>query len=173
MNDLGQFVIPFRGLKPGNHQYHYEIDEPFFDHFEFGEIKKGHVSVRLDVEKEENLLVLHFHFQGNVEVPCDRCAELFSLPISGEDTLIVKPGSGYYEENEEIQVIPESESQLDVSPFIYEYVHLLLPLRRVHPEGENRESKCNPEILKKLNPAERSNNPDPRWEALNKLRDKL
>ena len=173
MNDLGQFVIPFGGLKPGNHQYDFEIDDLFFDHFEFGEIKKGHVSVRLDLEKEAKLLVLNFHFRGNVEVPCDRCAEPFSLPVAGNDRLIVKSGSGYYEENEVVQVIPEGESQLDVSPFIYEFIHLLLPVRRIHPERRNGESTCNPEILKKLNAEEKSNDPDPRWEALKKLRDKF
>lgn len=173
MKDLGQFVIPFGGLKPGMHQYLFEIDDLFFEYFEFGEIKKGLVSVRLDLEKDENLMVLNFLIRGNVRVPCDRCAELFSLPISGEDQLIVKSGSGYYEENETIQIIPEGETQFDVSPFIYEYIHLMLPIRRVHPDGENGESTCTPEILKKLEAAGKSEIPDPRWEVLGKLRDKF
>jgi uncharacterized protein len=173
VGDFGQFVIPFGGLKQGNHQYPFEIDESFFDHFEYGEIKKGTLSVGLDLEKEGNLLVLNFNFRGQVEIPCDRCGELFSLAISGNDRLIVKSGSGYYEEDEMIQVIPEGESQIDVSPFIYEFIHLLLPIRRVHPDDMNGESTCNPEILKKLDPEQKSSMPDPRWEALNKLRDKL
>lgn len=171
MDYFKQFVIPFGGLKPGTHQFEFEIDDLFFEHFEYAEIKKGLVSVRIDLEKEENLLVLNFHFQGTLTVPCDRCFEFFTLPVEGDERLIVKFGSGYYEENEEVQVIPVGETQIDTSSFIYEYIHLLLPIRRIHPEDDSGESTCDKDVLSRLNAPAKPSAPDPRWEVLNKLRD--
>lgn len=170
MDYLKLFVIPFGGLKPGNHQFSYEIDDLFFEQFEYSEIKRGAIKVSIDLEREEKMLVLHFSIEGTVEVNCDRCAVPFSFPVKGEETLIIKFGQDYHEEDDEIQIIPEGEKQLDVSPFIYEYIHLLIPSRKVHPEDENGISECDPEVIKRIEERENSSGPDPRWEVLKKLK---
>jgi uncharacterized protein len=164
-----QFVIPFGGLKPGNHHFVFGIDDTFFKHFEYSEIKEGKITVDIDLEKEEKVLVFSFSFNGKVILPCDRCFEPMELAISGSDRLVVKFGTAYYEENEDLQIIPEGESNFDVSPFIYEYVNLLVPFRRVHPDDENGNSTCDPEILKKLDYLSEKHEPDHRWDALNDL----
>jgi len=172
MDYLKQFVIQFGGLKPGVHQFSFLIDDLFFEHFEYSEIKKGEVSVLIDLEKEEKMLVLHFAIDGKVEFPCDRCYLPFWLDIKGEENLIVKFGKDYHEENEDIQVIPEGEHHIDVSPFIYEYIHLLMPFRKVHPEDEDGNSLCDPEVIKRIDEREALSEPDPRWEILKKLKTK-
>ncbi len=169
MDYFKQFVIPFSGLKQGIHHFEFGIDDTFFEHFEYSEIRKGSLAVRLDLEKEEKLLVLMFSFEGIITMPCDRCFEPVDLPLSGSDHLVVKFGEGYYEEKEDLQVIPEGQSQLDISPFIYEFVHLHLPARRVHPEDPDGNSMCDPEILKKLDELTDRHAPDPRWDVLNDL----
>jgi len=55
---------------------------------------------------------------------------------------------------------------------LYEYVHLLLPIRRVHPEDEKGKSACDPEIIRLLEASPRPSEPDPRWEILNTLKTK-
>jgi uncharacterized protein len=172
MDYLKQFVIPFGGLKPGHHQFSFEIDDKFFEQFEHSEIKKGHFFIEIDLEREEKVLNLIFSISGKIEVHCDRCFETFYMPVSGKERLIVKFGDSFHEENEEVQIIPLGETQIDVSTFIYEYVHLLLPVRRVHPEDENGNSLCDPEIIKKIDERETASEPDPRWEALKKLKSK-
>ena len=172
MDFIKEFVIPFGGLKIGIHHFDFEIDDQFFEHFKYSEIKKGKVTVHLKMEKEEKMLLLKFSLEGNVRVPCDRCYEPVDIRINGDESLIVKPGDGYYEESEEIQIIPEGDTQLDISPFLYEYVHLLLPVRRTHPEDENGKSLCNPEIVKRIDEISTSLEPDPRWEILKKLKTK-
>jgi uncharacterized metal-binding protein YceD (DUF177 family) len=169
MDYFRQFVIPFSGLKQGIHRFDFEADDLFFEHFEYSEIKNGRISVGLNLTKEENLLVLDFTFDGQVTLPCDRCFEPVDLRIQGKNRLCVKYGSGYYEENEALQIIPEGETQFNVSPFIYEFIHLLLPVKRIHPEDENGESRCNPEVLKMLEDLSEKHAPDPRWEVLNDL----
>jgi uncharacterized protein len=172
MDYLRQYVIQFGGLKPGVHQFTFLIDELFFEHFEYSEIKKGKVPVDLSLEREEKMLVLHFTIEGFVEVLCDRCYSPFSQPVKGKETLIVKFGKDFHEENEEVQIIPEGELHIDVSPFIYEYIHLLLPYRKVHPEDEEGNSLCDPEVIKRIEERETLSEPDPRWEVLKKLKTK-
>jgi uncharacterized metal-binding protein YceD (DUF177 family) len=172
MNSLAQFIIPVTGLKPGSHQFDFEIDDSFFEHFEYSEIQKGKINLHLVIEKEDNILVLLFNFNGHVGIPCDRCYEPFDLTLEGKERLILKFGSDYHEESEEIQVVPIGENHFDISPFIYEYIHLSLPVRRIHPDDESGESICDPEIIHRLEDFPSSPGPDPRWEALTALKKK-
>lgn len=172
MNYFRQFIIPFSGLKLGEHEYDFQIEKKFFEHFEYSEIKEGSIDVHLRLEKEEKMLQLHFTIHGDVVVPCDRCNEPVGLGIDDEEDLIVKFGSDWIEESDMVQIIPENETQLDISPFLYEYIHLALPARRVHPDDENGNSQCDPDVLKRLEETETTAEPDPRWEILKKLKTK-
>ena len=170
MNYFAQFIIPVTGLKPGSHQFDFEIDDSFFEHFEYSEIRAALINLHLLIEKEDNLLVFHFDFKGRVNVPCDRCYEPFDLPVEGKERLILKFGSNFHEESEEIQVVPVGENHFDVSPFIYEFILLSMPVRRVHPDNEEGESTCDPEVIRLLEDNTPPSEPDPRWEALAKLK---
>ncbi|MBE0646353.1 MAG: DUF177 domain-containing protein [Bacteroidales bacterium] len=170
MKPLDSFIIQFRGLKPGIHRYNLQIDKTFFNHFEQSEISEGDLTVHIDLEKEERMLLFQFDIDGNVTLPCDRCTDPVTIPIHGNERLIVKFGEAFQELDEEIQIIPESETSFDVSPFLYEYIHLLLPMKRVHEEDDKGSSSCNPDMLNKLNELLYSRTQDPRWEKLDKLR---
>ena len=169
MKALEEFVIPFMGLKEGVHDYSFDIDEGFFESFEYSEVKQGDVHVDVSMEKQERMLIFSFSIQGEVELPCDRCLAPLNLPIEGKYRLIVKFGQEYEEESEEILVIPETDSRINISSFIYEYIILLLPYKRVHPEGEDL---CDREVIDKLNEHSEQTT-DPRWEALKDLKDKI
>lgn len=171
MDYLKQFLIPFSGLKIGNHAFDFEIDPSFFEKFETSEIHSGSVQVHLDMEKQDRMLILDFNISGTVALPCDRCGEPLYLAINGTEKLFVKRDDRYEEESEDVQIIPETDNVLDISSFIYEYIHLLLPARRIHPDDEKGDSRCDPEILKKLKELSENHTPDPRWEILQKLRD--
>ncbi len=172
MDYLEQYIIPFGGLKPGEHPFNFEIDSTFFDRFEYSQIKNGHLFVDLVLDKQENMLVFSFTLHGEVVVPCDRCNESLTLNIEGVEELIVKFGTDYHEENELIQIIPEGTRRFDIGPFIYEYIHLLLPAKKVHPDDDQGNATCNPEILKRMESPEESGETDPRWEVLKKLKTK-
>jgi uncharacterized metal-binding protein YceD (DUF177 family) len=172
MKDLAQFVIPFGGLKPGKHQFEFEIDESFFKHFEYSQVKQGQIHVHADLEKEETLLVFSFRLEGMVVVTCDLCNEPLEAEVKGTEQLIVKFGPDYHEESETVQVIPEGDKKIDLSPFLYEYVHLLLPVRRVHPPDAEGNPSCDPEILKRMDTRPASVETDPRWDVLKQLKTK-
>ncbi|MCX6245971.1 MAG: DUF177 domain-containing protein [Bacteroidetes bacterium] len=172
MNYFNQFIIPVAGLKPGSHQIDLEIDDTFFEHFEYSEIRNGLVNVHLDAEKEETMVVFNFDFEGHVRIPCDRCYEPFDLDIRGNERLILKFGSDFHEESEDVQVVPVGENHFDISSFIYEYIILALPARRVHPENESGENLCNAEVIRLLNENAGPAETDPRWEKLAQLKKK-
>jgi len=172
VNYLEQYNIPFTGLKPGTHTFEFLVDGKFFEQFEHTGITAGEVFVGVTMEKEERLFDLHFTLQGRVMVPCDRCNENVGVEIDGTERLLVKLGDRYFEESEQVQIIPESAHKIELAPFIYEFVYLLIPARRVHPEDENGVSRCDPAVLKKLKELNEQHTVDPRWEVLAKLKDK-
>lgn len=165
-----QFLIPFGGLKLGNHRFEFEINDRFFEEFEYSDYKKGSLIVHVDMEKQQRMLVFTFTLSGSIEVMCDRCLDLFETEIAGNFHLFVKFGSDSHEESDDVIVIPESESRFDVSHYIYEYITLSVPIRHVHPENENGESSCDPSIIQRLQTLSSTTIEDPRWEILKKLK---
>ena len=169
MDYLADFVIPFMGLSLGNHTFDFEVNNAFFEHFEYSEIKKGRVSVEVILERQERMLIFGFKIQGSVEVTCDRCLDVFDHPVSGREQLIVKFGHERLEESDDVLMIPHTDYQIDLAPLIYEYINLLLPIRHVHPMNENGEYACDPEVTKFITETPEHENTDPRWEVLKGL----
>jgi len=172
VNHPDQYQIAFSGLNPGTHIFDFQIGDRFFEQVEDAEIISGQVSVAVTMAKEERMMDLHLAISGNVRVSCDRCNEPVDITVNGNERLIVKLGDHYYEESEDVQVIPDTAHQFDLGPFLYEYIHLLLPIRRVHPEDEKGNSECDPLVLKKLKELSERHMQDPRWDALAQLKKK-
>ncbi len=154
------------------HTFDFQIGDTFFEQVNDTEITGGAVTVIVTMAKEERMMDLHLEITGKVNVACDRCNELMSVEVSGKERLIIKLGDHYHEESEDVQIIPETVHQFDLRPFLYEYIHLLLPIRRIHPEDEEGNSQCDPDIIKKLKELSERRMQDPRWEALNQLKKK-
>ena len=166
MKVLKDFTIPFVGLKEGNHDFTFDIDEKFFDSFEYSEINNGKVRVLVSMEKQSRMMIFNFTIKGVVVVACDRCLSDMEYPVNGSERLIVKFGQEWKEETDEILIIPQTDSHIDLSQFIYEYIMLMLPYKRVHTEGEGI---CDAEMIGKLE-QHTEPEPDPRWDALKELK---
>jgi uncharacterized metal-binding protein YceD (DUF177 family) len=167
---LEQFVIPLHGLKNGQHHYTFNIGNEFFESFEYSEISQGQITVNVNLDKQERLFVFEIDMEGMVNVMCDRCSGYFDQIVKGEKRLIVKYGQDHLEETEEILVIPEKEHRFDLSTFIYEYIILLLPYKKVHPEDEGGNSKCDPDMIKRLEEHMGQKTVDTRWDALKNIK---
>lgn len=170
MEKAEEYLIPVSGMAIGQHDYHFVIDDAFFSLFEYSEVKKGRVELDLKVEREETMMTLCFSFAGEVQVPCDRCADEFFLPIEGENEFLVKTGVEQPADSDDDDVVylPADQGTFDVSELIYEYIILSIPMHRVHPEGQ-----CNPKVMEFLNqePSEESEEElDPRWAALQNVK---
>lgn len=160
-----EFIIPFKGLSTGTHSFDYKIDNQFFENYEYFETERGKLSVHLDLLKESSLMDLHFNLKGIIEMQCDRCLGRYSKPVEGSFRLIVKFSDHFEEETDEVVIIPVSESRLDISQYIFEYINLLLPLKKTHENIND----CEPEMIKKLE-KHKLDNIDSRWDALKNIK---
>ena len=167
----GSYTIGIGGLKEGHHTIDFEIDDKFFESFEESEIKEGKLFANIELEKRTSHIDLFIRISGKVIVCCDRCLEMFIFPVESESRLLVKLGKKIEESDPDIVSLTTDEHELDLRQHFYEYIHLALPIRRVHPDDQNGNSTCDPVMLKKLREhiVEVENENDPRWDELKKL----
>jgi uncharacterized protein len=172
-NFLNEFKIPFVGMQTKLYQFEYLISGTFFNDFAESAIEKCAIDVKLDVDKRENFFLLTFYIDGTIEMPCDRCLEPFDQNTFGDYEVAVKFRNDDTVENkdEDVVYISKSDDFIDVSSLIYEFILLSIPLRCAHPENESGESECNQEVLSKLS-STKEEKLDPRWAALEKLKNK-
>lgn len=171
-----KYSIAFAGLKLGKHNFEYEVTDAFFDGIEHSLINKATVAAALILDKHENMLILEFNLKGFVSVECDRCLEYFNLPVTGEQKLIVKlDGDAPSAADDEIVSIPRNESVLNIAPYLYEYISLMVPLKKTHATIK----ECNQETIAVLNrlsatagQKKEKEEVDPRWNALKGLHNK-
>jgi len=163
------YVISFRGLKEGKHQFEYKIDNKFFEVYQYEDILDADVIVRLEFIKKSTLLEIDFDIKGVVKLACDVTNELYQQPIDGNYNLTVKFGDEYNDENENILIISHDAYELDISQFIFEIIVLALPTKRIHPGVLDGTLKSDIlDKLEELKPKE-NNNIDPRWDTLKGL----
>jgi uncharacterized metal-binding protein YceD (DUF177 family) len=170
-----EYIIQFVGLAIGEHEFEFNVGNKFFENLDYSEIKQGAIKVKLTLIKQSTMMVLQFNVSGTVKMNCDRCSVEFDMPISGDYKLIVKVGGHEVgDEDDDIISIAANEHELDLSQFIYEYIMLSLPLKRVHPDDKNGKSTCDKEMLKKLKNYTIENTVDepidPRWDGLKNIK---
>ncbi len=179
MGYLSQFKISFSGLSHGLHEFNYSIDSKFFEEpaFSGSDIKIAKIELTVELLKQSGMLALKFKFNSQVQVECDRCLNENFIPVKGEQQLIVKFGEEREHDpknEDEVIVLPPSETELDIAQYIYEYMNLLMPLQKIPCEILNDTSLCNQEVIKKLNQfqqleKEKEQATDPRWDALKNI----
>ena len=95
------------------------------------------------------------------------------MPRAKKEThLFFEQGDEPGEVSDELIMISRSDSRLDLKQYIYEFISLAIPAQKYHPEDENGNSACDPEMLRRLNEIKTSGNDgatDPRWDKLKDL----
>ncbi|KDN55134.1 YceD family protein [Flavobacterium seoulense] len=176
MNRTKEFLIPFVGLKLGKHHFEYQINNAFFEHFEYNEFQNSDIKVAVVLDKKSNILELEFKHKGTVNVPCDLTGEDFDLPIKGKMKLIVRFGEVFNNDNEELLILPFGEFEIDIVQYIYEMIVLSVPLKRVHPGVKDGSLKTEAldklkelQVKEEVKKEDKEENIDPRWDKLKQL----
>ncbi|MBC7923597.1 MAG: DUF177 domain-containing protein, partial [Ferruginibacter sp.] len=133
MKEILKYNIDIFKLGNKQHRYAFESGDSFFADFEQDLLKKGHFRVELLLDKSATLLHLHFHVVGSVELVCDRSLEPFTHPIEVNQSLILKYGEENRELTDEIEVIVRDTPRINVAQYIFEYIGLSLPMKKIHP----------------------------------------
>ena len=138
MAKFSQFKIDLKNLPQGINEYAYQLDKKFFDAIDHEMVRKGNISVELTVRKTINAFEFNFHLSGTIQIPCDRCLDEMNQEIDTNNRLIVKLGEEYFEESDEIVIIPADEGEINIAWYLYEFIVLDIPIKHVHELG-----KCN------------------------------
>lgn len=170
MDALVQFNLPVSGLKDGLHSFDFQIDDTFFACFEASVIKEGAIKVQVVFDKRPDMYVLSIAFDGVIRTECDRCLDDFMLPIAGRQSLLFKFDEAA-EEDADIVFIARGEPQLNIAQYIYEYIHLSVPIAKTHDLASET---CDEAVLKILNrqntDKDSGDDENPVWDALKGLK---
>ncbi|MCU4165402.1 YceD family protein [Carboxylicivirga caseinilyticus] len=177
MDRRRDYDIPFKGLKEGLHEFNFEISESFFKLFEQPLVENGNVKAKVELKKSSALMSLTFDISGEVESVCDHCLDALNLDVNYHTLVYLKFGEEYDEPTDEIIVLPHEAHEINVAQLLYEFICVGLPIRHVHPEDEDGNLTCDPEMLNRLDEylveeasdEEQDDYIDPRWEALKNL----
>jgi len=178
MNYRRAYEIAFVGLKPGIHNFEYKVDDRFFEHYGPQDFKNCQAEVKVRLEKTTSLILLKFDVSGTVEVECDRCANSVTKDLWDEFDVVVKmvddpDQMNEQEDDPDIYYIGYQESHLHLADWIYEFVLLSIPAQRFCSDDPEDTSKCNPDIIEKLNQMKKSamnHDTSNVWKDLDKLK---
>ncbi len=172
------FEIAFVGLKPGVHEFNYELDDKFFIEKGAEDFANAKADVKLSLEKNTGFMLLKFEVGGKADVSCDRCGNSLTMDLWDEFKLVVKlvdnpDEMNLNEEDPDVFYISRTESHLEVSDWLYEFVLLSVPTQKMCGEDERGGSKCNKEVLEKLRQMEvkEEHNANTLWKGLDKFKE--
>ena len=90
MSSRREYEIAFVGLKPGIHEFNYEISDRFFEDYGEQDFWDCKATVKLLLEKTANFMMLRFQVGGTLKVVCDRCSSNLPLNLFEDFTVTVK-----------------------------------------------------------------------------------
>ena len=160
-------------------EFEYALGDEFFECVDGPEVRRGKVNVSLSVIRVSSAFELKFRIEGEVTVKCDRCLEDMEIFVEANNRLIVTFGEAYTETSDEQVVISEEEGFINIAWYLYEFIALAIPMKRVHRPGEcdevmasKLEELCVDDIKEDGEAPEQEKSSrlaDPRWDALRNL----
>jgi uncharacterized metal-binding protein YceD (DUF177 family) len=182
VKDLKNYSIEISKLSNKRHEYEFESGEAFFSNFEQSLIEEGSFKVKLTLDKSETMMSLYFHITGSVQLICDRTLEPFDYPLNIKQKLILKFGDEDEVLTDEIEMIKRDTQHINIAQYLYEYIGLAIPMKKLHPKlakGHYEENEEGILVYSSGTDSEEENSGtpdsedsiDPRWQILKNLRD--
>jgi len=159
-------------LKDGKHIFSFKLEKEFFELFEVEEINNVELVSEIQLVKKNSYLEVEFTIEGYIEVICDVCLDFYAQRIESFGKMYIRFGEESEELSDELIVIPSTQTELNVSQYLYDFSMLGIPFKKQHPTGKDGKSGCDQEmikILKKMEVKEDTTQTDPRWNNLKNL----
>jgi uncharacterized protein len=173
---VAAYNINIVGLSNKEHQFQFEIGDEFFRRFGTDIVSEGTFQVELLLDKHETFIGVEFKIDGKAHLICDRSLEPFDFPINSNNKIVFKYGDAYQEMTDEIVIIPRETATLELGQYIYEFIALGIPLKKLHPRFQdevNDEDDSEGKIVYSSETSEEKKDDeeiDPRWDILKKLK---
>lgn len=129
----------------GHYEQDFKIGKEFFENMDNHDILSADIDVHMDMEKRHDAYECVFHCSGKLQIPCDRCLDPMDHIVDTDYRVVVKYGDRYDDGADNLLVIPQSNSYLNVAYMLYDTILLTIPIRHVHAPG-----KCNRQMLEAL-----------------------
>ncbi len=182
MKNLKELDIEVFRLAEGKQLFNFELNDTFFALMEDSFLEKGNLTIKVLLDKSERLILSEFTIKGTVELLCDRSLEAYDYTLDHHWKLVFKFGEEFKELSEDVVLIPRDIQKLNLSQYIYEFIGLSIPMKKLHPKYKEEDEDKNETKLvyrsedgkKDKEKNEDNNEPiDPRWNALKDLKNKL
>jgi uncharacterized protein len=171
---LKAFKVNIIGLSNKIHLFGFEIGDSFFSHYGTGLISEGSFHADVSLDKRETFIEARFHIKGEAKLICDRSLDPFQQPIEVDRKIVFKYGDADAELSDEIIMIHRDTDSLELGQYIYEFINLEVPIKKLHPryQGETDTDDAEGKIIYTSGDSENKNEDDidPRWEKLKKLK---
>ena len=168
-----EFSVNIIGLAKKQHEFRFSLGKSFFDEFGKDLLEEGNFEALVTLDKHETFIGGDFKVSGTAKLICDRSLEPFDYPLETAHKIVFKYGTEEMEVTDEIVTIPHDKVSLDVGQYLYEFIALALPLKRIHPKYQQEDDE-NDEVEGKViyttsTESENESEADPRWEILKNL----
>ncbi|MBL0742869.1 DUF177 domain-containing protein [Chryseolinea sp. Jin1] len=177
---MGAYGINIVGLSNKEHHFDYEIGEAFFRKYGSDLLSEGAFHADVMLFKHETFLEAEFKIKGVAKLVCDRTLEPFDFPVLNTHKIVFKYGDADEEITDEIVIIHRDTATLELGQYIYEFIGLAIPLKKLHPRFKDEEEAEDDDIEGKIvyssgSPDDDSDDDndediDPRWNILKKLK---
>ena len=165
------YRINIAGLSNTLHHFDFEIGEDFFSQFETDLIPKGRFLAQVELNKHETFIEADFKISGVANLICDRSLEPFDYPIKSKHKIVFKYGDEEREITDEIIMINREAVTLDIGQYLYEFIGLAIPMKKLHPKFKDEDTEIEGGIVYSSEEEDKKEETiDPRWEQLKKLK---
>ena len=169
------FSVNIIGLSYKAHQFEYEFGSAFFEKYGKDMVSDGHFSASVVLDKHETFIEAEFKIKGEAKLICDRSLEPFDFPVDIDSRIMFKYGEEEAELSDEIIIISRDRVSLELGQYMYEFISLSIPIKKVHPkfqDGEDDEDDNEGKLIytSETESSEEEKEVDPRWEILKKLK---
>ena len=174
---LKAFTVNIVGLANKVHAFEFEVKNDFFSHYGTELFSEGFLKAEVSLDKRETFIDASFVISGSVKLICDRSLDTFDYRIRAQKKLVFKYGDDDQELSDEIVMIHRDSESLELGQYIFEFIVLEIPMKRLHPRyqaEEQEDDDSEGKIIYTSKSSEDDSNEgesiDPRWEKLRKLK---
>lgn len=178
VKELSKYDVEISGLENKQYTYQFESGNAFFEEYEQSLIESGAFKATMILDRSSTMIQLSFKIVGSVGLVCDRSLESFDEQIDVEERIILKFADKDEELTDEIVLINRNRSRINVATYIFDFIALTLPMKKLHPSLREEEEAFDFEdedgtlVYSSAQQDETAENPniDPRWDALTNLK---
>ncbi len=169
---MGSYSVNIIGLSGKSHSVDFTIGDEFFKKYGSEIVQGGDFEAKVVLDKHETFIDADFSIVGKARLVCDRSLEPFKEPVKVHKKIMFKYGPEATELSDEIVIITREQDKLELGQYLYEFISLEIPIKKLHPkfrdeEEDNTEGKI---VYQSKSEDGDDGQVDPRWEKLKKLK---